>query len=75
MNFKPITSAAITGATFGHAHEETLAQSAGFTRGSILLVDHTFAVVLALGNGAQVVVGASEERLHTNKCLLAFQKH
>lgn len=67
MYFKPVTASSVSGATFGHANQQTFAQTARLARCSILLVYHAFAVVLALGDRRQVVVGSSEKALEKKK--------
>lgn len=63
MDFEPIRSSAVSGTAFGHADQEAFAKSARLAGRTVLLVNDAFAVVLAFGYGAEVVVGASEERL------------
>ena len=63
MDLEPVGAAAVARSAFGHAYQQALAQAAGLAGGSVLLVDDALAVVLALGHGAQVVVGSAEERL------------
>lgn len=63
VDFEPVGAPAVSGARLGHADHQALAEAARFARGSVLLVDDALAVVLALRDGVEVVVGAPEERL------------
>lgn len=63
VDLEPIGSATVSRAGFRHADEEALLQPAGLARGPILLVDHTLAAVLAVGDAVHVVVRAPEEGL------------
>ena len=56
MYLEPVGSSSVSGATLGHPHFHTLPQTARLARCRVLLVDDTLAVVLALRNGACVVV-------------------
>lgn len=48
MDLEPVRSSAVTRATLGHADHKAFLESAALARGSVLLVDDTLAVVLAL---------------------------
>jgi hypothetical protein len=48
VEFEPVGASAVTGAAFGHAHQEAFAQSAGLARRPVLFVDDALAAVLAL---------------------------
>lgn len=61
MDLEPVGSSAISGAGLAHADHEALAETAGLTGGSVLLVDDAFSVVLAFRDGVQVVVRPPEE--------------
>ena len=63
VQFEPVGAAAVAGAALGHAHQQALAEAAGFARRPVLLVDDALAAVLALGDHRQIVVGSAEERL------------
>jgi len=63
MDFEPVGASAVTGAAFGHAHQEAFAQSAGLARRPVLLVDDALAAVLALADGRHIAVRPAEERL------------
>lgn len=63
VNLEPIRSPSVSAAALGHSHEETLAQTTSLARGSILLVDDALAIILALRDRGEVVVGPTEERL------------
>lgn len=63
MNFEPVRSATVSRARLRHADVDAFSQTARFARGAILLIYHTLAVVLAVGDGVQVVVRTPEERL------------
>lgn len=61
MDLEPIGATSIARAALGHAHIVALAQTAGLACGAILFVNDALAIVLALADGAYVVVGATEE--------------
>jgi hypothetical protein len=67
VEFEPVGASAVTGAAFGHAHQEAFAQSAGLARRPVLFVDDALAAVLALWYHRQVVVRSPEERLEKTK--------
>lgn len=67
VDLEPVGSSAVSGARLGHADDQALAEAASFAGGSVLLVNDAFAVVLAFGDGVQVVVRASEERLQRKR--------
>jgi len=48
VDLEPVGPPAVPGPALGHAHHQTLAQPARLARRPVLLVDHAFAVVLAL---------------------------
>ena len=58
---EPIRASTIARTAFGHAHHQTLAQSTCLAGRAILLVDNAFAIVLAIGDGGEIVVGAAEK--------------
>lgn len=63
MDLEPVGAAAVAGTALRHAHQEAFSEAARFASCAVLLVDDALAVVLAFGYGADVVVGATEERL------------
>jgi hypothetical protein len=63
MDFEPVGAAAVTGAAFGHAHQEAFAQSAGLASRPVLLVDDALAAVLAVADGRHIAVRPAEKRL------------
>lgn len=67
MYLEPVGAPPVSRARLGHPHHEALAQPARLARCTVLLVDDALPVVLALGDGVQVVVGPPEERLERNK--------
>lgn len=67
MYLEPIGASAIARAGLGHAHHQALPQATCLAGGTILLVDHADAAILAFGNATQIVVGAPEERLYNRK--------
>jgi hypothetical protein len=64
---EPVRAPSVPGTTLGHSHHQTLPQTARLARRPILLVDDALAVVLALRNGARIVVCSTEERLKQKK--------
>lgn len=70
VDFEPVRATAVAGTALGHAHKEAFSETARFASCSVLLVDNALAVVLALGDGADVVVGAAEERLEQRGLLV-----
>lgn len=74
VNLEPVRAAAVTGTALRHAHQEAFSEAARFAGGAILLVDDALAVVLALGDGADVVVGATEERLKQGTPLKIYSR-
>ena len=64
---EPIGAPAIARAGLGHTHHQALPQATCLAGGTILLVDHADATVLAFGNATQIVVGAPEEGLYNRK--------
>ena len=72
MDLEPVGPAAVATAALGHAHHEALPQATCLAGGSVLLVDHALVVVLALGDGRDVVEGASEEGLLRGKEIKRF---
>ena len=67
VDFEPVRAATVPGARLRHTHHQALPQTARLARGAVLLVDHAHTTVLAFGDAAQVVVGATEERLWSRK--------
>ena len=64
---EPVGAPSVPGPTLRHAHHQTLPQTARLARCPVLLVDYALAVVLALRDGACVVVCSAEERLKQTK--------
>jgi hypothetical protein len=60
---EPVRAPSVPGTTLGHPHFHTFPQTARLARCPVLLVDDALPVILALRNGAGVVVWPSEERL------------
>jgi hypothetical protein len=63
VDLEPVGASAVPRTTLGHSHHQTLPQPTRLTRCPVLLVDDTLAVVLALRDGARVVIRPTEERL------------
>lgn len=63
VDLEPIGTTTIARAALGHAHVVALAQATRLAGGAILFVDDAFALVLALTDGADVVVRATKEGL------------
>jgi len=64
---EPVGAPSVPGPTLRHAHHQTLPQTARLARCPVLLVDDALTVVLALRDGACVVVRPTEERLKQTK--------
>lgn len=67
MYLEPVGPPAVSGARLGHSDDQAFPKAAGFAGSAVLLVNNAFAVVFAFGDGVQVVVGASEERLQRKR--------
>jgi len=67
VDLEPVGAPAVTRAGLGHAYQQAFPQAARLAGGAILLVDHADATVLAFGDAAEIVVGASEEGLCKQK--------
>jgi len=67
VDLEPVGPPAVTRAGLGHAYQQAFPQTARLAGRAILLVDHADATVLAFGDAAEIVVGASEEGLCKQK--------
>jgi len=63
VDLEPVGAASVAGSTLGHAHVVALPQAARLAGGAVLLVDDALALVLALADGADIVVRSAEEGL------------
>jgi hypothetical protein len=75
---EPVGAPSVPGPTLRHAHHQTLPQTARLARSPVLFVDDALSVVLALRDGACVVVRSTEERLKQKKTsglLFRFQQN
>lgn len=63
MDLEPVGATSVAGSPLRHAHVVALPQAARLAGGAVLLVDDALALVLALADGADVVVRAAKEGL------------
>lgn len=63
VDLEPIGPSSVSGAALRHPNHEAFPQSASLARRPVLFGDDAFSVILTLGDGAEVVISAAEERL------------